>query len=181
MGFAVLTSDRVLEPKTGKIKVVSFDDPYKLQRFIDVQNPVYKDVCAELRAGRKQSHWIWFIFPQLKGLGYSMMATTYGISSREEAVAYLEHPILGPRLIECTEIVNATEGRSITAILGSPDDVKFKSSMTLFGLANPKNPVFKAALRKYFAGEPGRANRGKPVILREDSRSLWYTMRRPWP
>ncbi len=129
------------------------DDPFNLKRFVDVQNPVYEEVCSELRAGRKQTHWIWFIFPQLKGLGHSIMASTYGIASRAEAMAYLEHPVLGPRLIECTQTVNGIEGKSITAILGNPDDLKFQSSMTLFSLVDPRNPVFKTALRKYFAGE----------------------------
>ena len=96
---------------------------------------------------------MWFIFPQLKGLGYSVMATTYGISGHEEALAYLQHPVLGPRLTECTKLVNAVEHRSITAILGSPDDVKFHSSMTLFSIAAPKEPIFKLALQKYFAGQ----------------------------
>jgi uncharacterized protein (DUF1810 family) len=97
-------------------------DPYHLQRFIEAQNPVYAQVCAELCSGQKQSHWIWFIFPQLRGLGQSQMAVTFGIASREEAEAYLQHPILGPRLRECTRLVTEVEGRSIHEILGSPDD-----------------------------------------------------------
>ena len=127
--------------------------PYNLQRFVDAQNPVYEQVCSELRAGRKSGHWMWFIFPQIKGLGHSHLASKFAISSREEAEAYLEHPILGPRLRECSRLVNLVEGRSIDEILGYPDDLKFRSSMTLFAHATSDNQVFKDALRKYFEGE----------------------------
>lgn len=126
-------------------------DPFDLQRFLDAQNPVYAQVCAELRRGRKTGHWMWFIFPQLRGLGYSAMAIKYGISSRQEAEAYVEHPILGPRLEECTRLVTLVEGRSIDQIFGGIDTVKFRSSMTLFASAAPDNQIFKAALDKYFA------------------------------
>ena len=128
-------------------------DPYQLQRFIDAQNPVYEQVCAELRAGRKRTHWMWFIFPQLKGLGRSETAIEFAIQSRQEAEAYLNHPVLGPRLRTCTELVTAVEGRSIEQIFGYPDDLKFHSSMTLFATAASDNQIFKAALEKYFAGE----------------------------
>ncbi len=111
-------------------------------------------VRAELRAGRKQSHWMWFVFPQLRGLGSSPMAERYGISSREEAGAYLAHPVLGPRLRECTELVNAVQDASIESILGYPDDLKFRSSMTLFSAVTNDNGVFRAALEKFFNGEP---------------------------
>jgi uncharacterized protein (DUF1810 family) len=131
-------------------------DPYNLQRFVDAQNPVYEQVCAELRDGQKESHWMWFIFPQLRGLGHSHMATKFGISSRQEAEAYLEHSILGRRLIECTRLVNLVEGRSIHQIFGNPDDLKFRSSMTLFATVAPDNQVFQNALQRYFAGEPDR-------------------------
>ena len=131
-------------------------DPYDLQRFIDAQNPVYEQVCAELRNGRKESHWMWFIFPQLRGLGHSQMAIKFGIASREEAEAYLQHPVLGPRLQECTRLVTTVEGRSIHEILGSPDDLKFRSSMSLFACVSPDNPIFTAALQKYFGGELDR-------------------------
>ncbi len=124
-----------------------------LQRFVDAQSDVYERVRAELRAGRKQSHWMWFIFPQLRGLGHSHMATLYGISSRQEAEEYLEHPVLGPRLRECTQLVNLVEGRSIHEILGSPDDMKFRSSMTLFASVAKDDQIFKDALEKYFDGE----------------------------
>jgi uncharacterized protein (DUF1810 family) len=129
-------------------------NPHDLQRFIDAQNPVYEQVCAELRNGTKQGHWMWFIFPQLRGLGYSHMAHKFGISSRQEAEAYLKHPILGSRLRECTGLVNLVEGRSINRIFGSPDDMKFKSSMTLFASVASENQIFKDALEKYFGGEP---------------------------
>jgi uncharacterized protein (DUF1810 family) len=124
-------------------------DPFDLQRFVDAQAPVYRRVVAELRHGRKQSHWMWFIFPQLAGLGHSPMARRFAISSREEAVAYLGHDVLGPRLRECTALVNAVEGRTIREILGSPDDVKFCSSMTLFGAVS-SDAVFAAAIAKFY-------------------------------
>ena len=128
-------------------------DPYNLQRFVDAQDPVYERVCAELRGGRKSSHWMWFIFPQLRGLGQSQMAYTFGISSRAEAEAYLKHPVLGARLKECTRLVNLVEGRSIEEIFGYPDDLKFRSSMTLFAGVQAEDPVFQDALKKYFGGE----------------------------
>jgi uncharacterized protein (DUF1810 family) len=129
------------------------NDPYHLQRFIEAQNPVYPQVCAELRSGQKQSHWMWFIFPQLRGLGHTQMAIKFGIASREEAEAYLQHPLLGPRLRECTRLATEVEGRSIHEILGSPDDLKFRSSMTLFASVTSDNDIFTAALQKYFGGE----------------------------
>ena len=128
-------------------------DPLHLQRFVDAQDPVYEEVCAELRSGHKRSHWIWFIFPQLRGLGSSAAATAFGISSRQEAQAYLDHPVLGPRLRECTRLVNLVEGRAIGQIFGYPDDLKFRSSMTLFVSVASDNQVFKDALQKYFGGE----------------------------
>jgi uncharacterized protein (DUF1810 family) len=128
-------------------------DRYDLQRFVDAQNRVYDQVCSELREGRKQGHWMWFIFPQIKGLGYSAVAARFAISSRDEAAAYLDHPILGPRLIECTRLVTLVEGRSINQILGYPDDLKFRSCMTLFANATADNQIFLDALQKYFGGE----------------------------
>jgi uncharacterized protein (DUF1810 family) len=128
-------------------------DPYNLQRFVAAQDPMFERVCAELRHGLKTSHWMWFIFPQIKGLGHSSVAQHYAISSRAEAEAYMEHPILGPRLRECTRLVIAIQGRSIHDILGTPDDLKFCSSMTLFAHATPDNQVFLDALQKYFAGK----------------------------
>lgn len=129
------------------------DDNFDLQRFVTAQEAVYEQVCAELRSGRKQSHWMWFIFPQLRGLGRSETAEFYGISSREEAVAYLAHPVLGVRLRECTGLVNHVEGRSVDQIFGSPDDLKFHSSMTLFSLVRPEESLFRAALEKFFGGK----------------------------
>jgi uncharacterized protein (DUF1810 family) len=128
-------------------------DSFDLQRFVTAQNPVYDGVCAELRNGQKQGHWMWFIFPQLRGLGSSPTATKFGISSRQEAEAFLKHPVLGPRLEECTRLVNHVEGRSIEQIFGYPDDLKFRSSMTLFRIAAANNRIFNYALEKYFEGE----------------------------
>lgn len=127
-------------------------DIYDLERFVRAQDPVLRDVLAELKAGRKASHWMWFVFPQIAGLGASPMAQRYAIGTPAEAEAYLRHAVLGPRLLECTGLVNRVEGRSIGAIFGSPDDMKFRSSMTLFGRAAPAEPAFKAALDKHFGG-----------------------------
>jgi uncharacterized protein (DUF1810 family) len=115
---------------------------------------VIERVRMELRAGRKRSHWMWFVFPQLLGLGQSAMAVRYAIGSLDEAAAYLAHPVLGPRLRECTQLVLDVERRDAHAIFGSPDDMKFHSSMTLFAAAAPMAAVFRAALDKYFAGKP---------------------------
>jgi uncharacterized protein (DUF1810 family) len=127
-------------------------DPFDLQRFLKAQSSVYLRVVEELRHGRKQSHWMWFIFPQLAGLGHSEMAQRFAISSREEAVAYLGHGVLGSRLKECTRLVNAVEGRSILEILGSPDDLKFHSSMTLFRAVS-SDPEFAVAISKFYSGK----------------------------
>ena len=128
-------------------------DPYDLQRFLEAQDLVYDKVCSELRDGRKKSHWMWFVFPQIEGLGSSQMARRFAISSLAEAAAYLGHPILGPRLLECTRLVNLVEGCPIEQIFGYPDDLKFRSSMTLFAHATPDNRVFIDALQKYFKSE----------------------------
>jgi uncharacterized protein (DUF1810 family) len=128
------------------------DDPYRLNRFIEAQNPVYEQVCAELRNGRKQGHWMWFIFPQLRGLGTSPTAARFGISSREEAQAYLNHPVLGKRLKECTVLVNEVKGHSAEQIFGYPDVLKFKSSMTLFVNVASDKQIFHDAWQKYFEG-----------------------------
>ncbi len=132
---------------------MELDDPYDLRRFVEAQAPVYAQVCAELRGGRKTSHWIWFIFPQVRGLGASETAQYYAISSREEAKAYLDHPVLGSRLRECTALVGGIEGKSIDQILGHPDNLKFRSSMTLFAHATEENRIFLEALKKYFGGK----------------------------
>ncbi len=126
-------------------------DPFDLDRFVQAQAPVYSRVVTELAAGRKQSHWMWFVFPQVAGLGFSAMSQRYAIASRAEAEAYLAHTVLGPRLIDCTRLVLAVEGRTINAILGAPDDAKFRSSMTLFAAVSDE-PLFPAALDRYFAG-----------------------------
>jgi uncharacterized protein (DUF1810 family) len=130
------------------------NDPYDLQRFVDAQSGVYEQVCRELEEGRKQSHWMWFIFPQLRGLGHSAMANRYAISSRDEAEAYLAHPLLGTRLRQCTSLVMALEGRSIEQIFDEPDNLKFHSSMTLFSRVDSESELFTNALKKYFAGKP---------------------------
>ena len=126
------------------------NDPYDLQRFVDAQDPVYSRVLGELHRGRKTTHWMWYVFPQLRGLGQSPMSERYGISSEDEARAYLRHPILGPRLRECVGIVNATDGHSAHDIFGYPDDLKFRSCLSLFSAAAPDDEVFSTALRKYF-------------------------------
>jgi len=132
------------------------DAPYDLKRYVEAQDPLFARVCAELAAGRKESHWMWFIFPQLLGLGSSPTARRYAIASVEEARAYLEHPVLGARLRECTHLVNRIEGRTIEEILGYPDHLKFRSCMTLFAYAvgdADEGGVFRDALARYFAGE----------------------------
>jgi uncharacterized protein (DUF1810 family) len=134
------------------------DDLFNLQRFVHAQEHVIASVLSELRQGRKRSHWMWFIFPQLKGLGHTAQSDFFGISSLQEAAAYLQHPVLGPRLDECTQLVNAVEGHSAEEIFGEIDAMKFRSSMTLFAKATPakaapKNQIFIEALEKYFAGE----------------------------
>jgi uncharacterized protein (DUF1810 family) len=132
--------------------VESAGNPFNLQRFVDAQAPVYRGVVEELRAGRKRSHWMWFVFPQLLGLGGSPMAVRYGISSLDEAAAYLRHELLGPRLHECTRLVNQVQHRTIGEIFGSPDDLKLCSSMTLFARATEDNENFVALLNKYYDG-----------------------------
>ena len=130
------------------------NDPFDLQRFVNAQNPVFEQVCSELRQGRKESHWMWFVFPQLRGLGKSSMADRFGISSQAEAKAYLAHPVLGARLVECTRLVNAIEGSSAQDVFGYVDSLKFRSSMTLFSLVSRGSNVFKDSLNKYFSGLP---------------------------
>lgn len=124
-----------------------------LERFVAAQDPIIERVLSELRAGRKASHWMWFVFPQIQGLGHSPMAQRFAIASRAEAEAYLAHPVLGPRLRECARLVNEVEGRTIEEIFGYPDHLKFRSSMTLFARVGTDHRVFVEALRKYFGGE----------------------------
>jgi uncharacterized protein (DUF1810 family) len=126
---------------------------FDLQRFVDAQADQYPSVLQELQAGRKATHWMWYIFPQIKGLGSSWTAQKYAIVSREEARAYLDHPVLGPRLQECTRLVLAVNGRSANAIFGSPDDVKFRSCVTLFAQSADDVELFEQALSKYFGGK----------------------------
>ncbi|PND58416.1 calpastatin [Mycobacterium sp. ENV421] len=128
-------------------------DPFDLQRFVDAQDRVYHQVLAELRAGAKRSHWIWFIFPQLGALGSSSTAKRFGISSLAEAQAYLAHPTLGPRLRQCARLVVAIEGRSVDEIFGWPDNLKVRSSMTLFAAATDDNADFVAVLDRFYGGE----------------------------
>ena len=130
------------------------DDPFDLNRFLSAQQPVYGSVLAELRAGRKRTHWMWFVFPQLLGLGHSATSMHYAIRSLEEARRYLGHPVLGRRLVECAEAILAVEGRSASDIFGHPDDLKLASSMTLFAEAAGPESVFDLVLRKYFGGRP---------------------------
>jgi uncharacterized protein (DUF1810 family) len=133
--------------------MIAMDDPFNLQRFVDAQQPVFEQVRAELAAGRKRSHWIWFVFPQIQGLGYSDTSRRFAIALRQEAEAFLCHPILGPRLEDCTRLVNRVEGRSASQIFGDVDAMKFRSSMTLFAHVSGETSVFSKALQTYFAGE----------------------------
>jgi uncharacterized protein (DUF1810 family) len=130
------------------------DDPFDLDRFVEAQARVYETACDELRNGRKQSHWMWFIFPQMKGLGSSPMSQRFGIGSLEEARAYLAHPVLGPRLMEVTRLMLAARGGSLRNILGSPDDMKFRSSMTLFAHTAGAGSIYAEALDKLCEGKP---------------------------
>jgi uncharacterized protein (DUF1810 family) len=128
-------------------------DPYNLQRFVEAQSHIFDQVLLELREGRKRSHWMWFIFPQIGGLGSSDMARRFAISGRKEAQAYLQHPTLGPRLKQCTELVNQVNDRTIEEVFGYPDDLKFRSSMTLFTTVASEEEAFSRALDKYFLGQ----------------------------
>lgn len=123
-----------------------------MERFVEAQDHVYARVLDELRRGRKQSHWMWFVFPQIAGLGVSERAQRYAIGSLAEARAYLAHPVLGARLLDCTRLAMAHDGDSARAIFGAPDDMKFRSSMTLFAAAAPDEPAFNAALAMFFGG-----------------------------
>ena len=129
-------------------------DPGNLERFVDAQQGVYEHALAEIRSGRKRSHWMWFIFPQYKGLGSSAMAVRYAIGNRAEAQAYLAHPVLGARLLECVDAVNNLAGKSAVEVFGHPDDLKLRSSATLFAALSPPGSPFDTLLAKYFDGEP---------------------------
>jgi len=130
---------------------------HQLERFVAAQEGIYQQVVNELSAGRKRSHWMWFIFPQLAGLGFSAMAQHYAIGSLAEARAYLAHPVLGARLRECSALVLAVQGATVHGIFGSPDNMKFHSSMTLFAQAAPDEALFRDCLDKYFGGVPDQA------------------------
>ena len=132
-------------------------DTYNLHRFLTAQAPTYDTVLAELRAGRKSSHWIWFIFPQIAGLGHSAVSQQFAIASLDEAKAYLQHPVLGQRLRECTQLVLNVEGRNAEEIFPYPDNLKFRSCMTLFLTAAPEHTLFNNALLKYFDGKPDQS------------------------
>jgi uncharacterized protein (DUF1810 family) len=134
--------------------IVNETDPHDLQRFVAAQSAVYADALRELRAGRKRSHWMWFVFPQLAGLGRSLTAERYAIAGIDEARAYLAHPVLGKRLRECVDALLALRDRSAYQVLGSPDDLKLRSSMTLFAQAAGPGSVFDEVLERYYAGEP---------------------------
>ena len=129
------------------------NDPFDLQRFVAAQDPLYADVLAELRAGCKRTHWMWFVFPQHRALGRSAMAARYGLACKAEAAAYWEHAVLGARLDECCRLVLAVEQRTAHQIFASPDDLKLRSSMTLFAAALPQQPVFQRVLQRYCGGE----------------------------
>ena len=135
-------------------------DIYNLQRFVEAQNQVYEEVLHELGTGQKLGHWMWYIFPQIKGLGLSTVAQRFAISCQQEAEAYLEHSVLGSRLRQCTQLVINVEGRSVEQIFYYPDNLKFGSSMTLFINATTDNQIFKDALKKYFEGEPDQLTLG---------------------
>ncbi|HEY0587194.1 MAG TPA: DUF1810 domain-containing protein [Pseudoduganella sp.] len=130
---------------------------YQLERFVAAQENIYPQVVNELSAGRKRSHWMWFIFPQLAGLGFSAMAQQYAVGGLAEARAYLAHPVLGPRLRECSALVLAVRGATVHGIFGAPDNMKFHSSMTLFAQAAPDEALFRDCLDKYFGGVPDQA------------------------
>jgi uncharacterized protein (DUF1810 family) len=133
------------------------DDSHDLDRFVKAQISSYKDALAELRAGRKRSHWMWYIFPQFAGLGVSSTSQKYAIKSTDEARAYLAHPVLGPRLAECCDAVLAIEGRTAYEIMGTPDDLKLRSCATLFGRVAPAGSVYERVLERYFQGAPDEA------------------------
>jgi uncharacterized protein (DUF1810 family) len=132
-------------------------DPFRLQRFVDAQHSCFAQVHSELAAGKKRTHWMWFVFPQIQGLGSSTMAQRFAVSGLEEAKAYLDHPILGSRLRECIALVNSVAGRTVDDIFGYPDDLKFHSSVTLFARASDDPSVFAEALTKHFNGQADQA------------------------
>lgn len=137
-----------------KKPVISAVDPYGLARFVEAQEDCYPQVLSEIRHGLKRSHWMWYVFPQFDGLGFSPTSRRYSIKSVAEAEEYLRHPILGPRLLECARATLGVEGRSAREMFGSPDDLKLRSSATLFESVSPAGSVFEEVLDRYFGGEP---------------------------
>ena len=148
--------------------LVATSDPYDLQRFVDAQEQVYGPALAEIRSGVKRSHWMWFIFPQFHGLGVSRTAERFALKSVAEVRAYLAHPVLGPRLVECAEAILEVGGRSAFEILGSPDDLKLRSCATLFACASPEHIAFPRVLDKYFHGQ--RDDRTLHLIARDQEK-----------
>jgi uncharacterized protein (DUF1810 family) len=147
----------VTDPQTADYHAVvklGGSDPYGLTRFVGAQEGVFEQALAEIRAGRKRSHWMWYVFPQFKGLGSSPTSIEYAIGSVEEAQAYLAHPILGPRLMQCAEAALQIEGLSALEVFGSPDDMKLRSSATLFAAVSSDGSVFHRLIDKYFDGKP---------------------------
>ncbi len=144
------------------------EDQYELKRFVEAQEEVYARALAEIKRGRKQSHWMWFIFPQIEGLGSSATARFYSIKSRQEAKAYLDHPVLGQRLIECSEVLLRLKGKSASEIFGYPDDMKLRSSMTLFATVSPADSVCHRVVDQYFGGNMDQKTLD---ILKEQSAS----------
>ncbi|MDQ2998250.1 MAG: DUF1810 domain-containing protein [Chloroflexota bacterium] len=132
---------------------INQNDPFNLERFVSAQSKDYHAVRKELKCGRKETHWMWYIFPQIDGLGYSPTSKRYAIKSKQEAQQYLEHPVLGKNLRECVQLLLDLEGRSAAEIFGFPDDLKLKSSMTLFAYIKSEAPMFARVLDKYFQGE----------------------------
>jgi uncharacterized protein (DUF1810 family) len=145
------------------------DDPYDLQRFVHAQSADYDRALSEIERGRKRSHWMWYIFPQIEGLGFSATSRRYSIKSTKEAEAYLAHPVLGPRLKACAEATLGVEGRSAHEIFGSPDDRKLRSCATLFAHVSPAGSVFHRLIDKYFGGEQDRKTLGLIGLASEDS------------
>ena len=161
----LVEADRIAKLHLLPDHLVSMSDPHNLERFVDAQYGVYEDVCAELRAGSKRSHCMWFIFPQTECLGMSAASKWFAISSLREAEAYLQHPIPGPGLGECTQLGNLVEGRSILEIFDSPDHLKFRSCMTLFVHATLENRLFHDALEKYCGGDFDPIRLGSKITL----------------
>jgi uncharacterized protein (DUF1810 family) len=150
--WAILHGDAMSSQRTNASDARRTDDPYDLSRFLQAQEDDYKQALSEITGGRKRTHWMWYIFPQIDGLAFSSTSKHYSIKSIEEARAYLAHPVLGPRLLECAEAVVRVDGRSATEIFGSPDDLKLRSCATLFACVSPPGSVFDRLLEKYYGG-----------------------------